>query len=232
MFTTYLAYELVRFFTVGRESTAIANADHIIQAERSLHFFVEPWVQAKVSHVHFLVLLMNWFYANMHIPVTVGFLAWVYLRRNEVWTVFRNAFLLINAIAATVFALLPVAPPRLVPTSGIVDTLFVFSRINYESGGLASITNPYAAMPSLHFGYALFVAVGLVLLTRSFWVRVLAVAYASFVVITVIVTGNHFILDILAGGFVIAIAYLFTLSGATVAMPETVAVRHDEELRG
>jgi len=87
-------------------------------------------------------------------------------------------------------------------------------------------------MPSLHFGYALFVAVGLVLLTRSFWVRVLAVAYASFVVITVIVTGNHFILDILAGGFVIAIAYLFTLSGATVAMPETVAVRHDEELRG
>lgn len=228
LFTAYIAYDLVRFFTTGRESTAIANAQHIIHAEKGVRLYVEPWVQAKVSHVHLLVQAMDWFYANMHIPVTIGFLAWVYLRRNDVWAVFRNGFLLVNAIAVSTFALLPVAPPRLVPTSGLVDTLFVFSKVNYESGGLASITNPFAAVPSLHFGYALFVTIGIVLLSRALWARLLAVAYTLVVLVAIVVTGNHFLFDALAGGFVIMIAYLFTLSGSTV--PETVAVRYDEEL--
>ncbi len=230
LLTSYLAYDLVRVLTAGRESTAIANANHIIAFERSLHLYIEPWIQAKISHVHDLLLVLNWFYAQVHIPAFIAVLAWVYLARNEAFAFFRNAFILINAIALSVFALVPVAPPRLLPTSGIVDTLFVFSNTNYESGGLRIITNPYAAMPSLHFGYAVFISVGVLLLVRSRWVRLLAIVYPVIVLVAIVATGNHFLFDALAGALVIAIAYLFTLSGTTE--PEPVTVRSRDDQRG
>jgi hypothetical protein len=220
---SYIAYDVVRFLTTGRESAAMANANHIIAFERSLGLYLEPWIQAKISHVHELLLAVNWFYTQVHIPSIVAFLAWVYLRRNDTFAFFRNAFLLINAIALSVFALVPVAPPRLLPNSGIVDTLYVFSRFNYESGGLRSITNPFAALPSLHFGYAVFISVGVLLLVRSRWVRLAAWVYPVVVLAAIVATGNHFLLDALAGGLVIAVAYLFTLSGASE--PEVAPVR-------
>ncbi|HJW76425.1 MAG TPA: phosphatase PAP2 family protein [Thermoleophilia bacterium] len=223
LLSSYIAYDLVRFLTTGRESTAMANANHIIAFERSLGLYLEPWIQARISHFHELLLASNWFYAQVHIPSIVAFLAWVYLRRNDAFAFFRNAFLLINAIALSVFALVPVAPPRLLPNSGIVDTLYVFSRISYESGGLQSITNPFAALPSLHFGYAVFISVGLLLLVRSRWARLAALVYPVMVLAAIVATGNHFLLDALAGGLVIAVAYLFTLSGASE--PEVAHVR-------
>lgn len=227
---SYLAYDLVRYLTTGRESVAMANANHIIAFERSLGLYLEPWIQAKMSHVHGLLLASNWFYAQVHIPSFVAFLAWVYLRRNDAFPFFRNTFLLINAIALSVFALVPVAPPRLLPNSGMVDTLYVFSNINYESGGIQSITNPFAALPSLHFGYAVFISVGVLLLVRSRWVRLAAFVYPFIVLVTIVATGNHFLLDALAGGLVIAVAYLFTLSSATA--PEVAAVRLRDDRRG
>lgn len=230
LFTSYIAYDLVRFLTMGRESTAITNANHIIVFERSLGLYVEPWIQAKISHIHDLLLALNWFYTQVHIPSIIAFLAFVYLARNDAFAFFRNAFILINVIALSVFALVPVAPPRLLPSSGLVDTLFVFSSTNYESGGLRSITNPFAAMPSLHFGYAVFISVGLLLLVRSRWVRFGAVLYPVIVLLAIVATGNHFLFDALAGGLVIAIAYLFTLSG--MSEPEAVAVRSRDDERG
>jgi PAP2 superfamily len=230
LFTSYIAYDIVRYLTTGRESTAIANASHIIAVERSLGLYVEPWIQAKISHVHDLLLALNWFYAQVHIPAILAFLAWVYLRRSEAFAFFRNAFLLINAIALSVFALVPVAPPRMLPNSGLVDTLYVFSHTNYQSGGLQSITNPFAAMPSLHFGYAVFISVGLLVLVRSRAVRLGALVYPVIVLVSIVATGNHFLIDALAGGLVIAIAYLFTLSGMTE--PEVATVRWRNSDRG
>jgi hypothetical protein len=230
LFTSYLAYDFVRVLTAGRESAAIANANHIIAFEKSFGLYVEPWIQAKISHVHDLLLALNWFYAQVHIPAFIAFLTWVYLARNEAFAFFRNAFILINAIALSVFALVPVAPPRLLPSSGLVDTLFVFSSTNYESGSLRIITNPFAAMPSLHFGYAIFISVGLLLLVRSRWVRLVAIVYPIIVLISIVATGNHFLFDALAGGLVIAIAYLFTFSG--MSEPEPVTVRSRDDRRG
>jgi hypothetical protein len=230
LFTSYIAYDIVRYLTTGREYTAMANANHIIAVERSLSLYLEPWIQAKISHVHALLLALNWFYTQVHIPAIVAFLAWVYLRRNDAFPFFRNAFLLINAIALSVFALVPVAPPRLLPSSGLVDTLFVFSHTNYQSGGLQSITNPFAALPSLHFGYAVFVSAGLLLLVRSRPARAAALVYPVVVLISIVATGNHFLIDALAGGLVIAIAYLFTLSG--MSQPEVATVRWREGDRG
>ena len=109
-------------------------------------------------------------------------------------------------------------------------TLFVFSSLNYQSGSLRFVTNPFAAMPSLHFGYAVFVSVGLLLLVRSRWVRVAAVIYPAVVLVAIIVTGNHFLFDVLAGALVIAVAYLFTLSAMT--QPEAIAIDSRDDDRG
>ncbi len=79
--------------------TALANAHAIMNAEKALHIYVEPWLQAKVSHVHGCVQFLNWFYANVHLPVTILFLVWIYLYRNEVFGFFRNWFLAMNVLA-------------------------------------------------------------------------------------------------------------------------------------
>src|SRR5512147_2942474 len=65
LFTSYIAYDVVRYLTTGRESTTLTNANHIIAVERSLHLYIEPWVQAKISHVHDLLLVLNWFYVQV-----------------------------------------------------------------------------------------------------------------------------------------------------------------------
>ena len=129
------------------------------------------------SHVHVLVELMDWFYGSIHLPATILILVWIYLYRNETFVFFRNVFLTMNLLAMTIFALLPVAPPRLVPTSGVVDTLYLYSTSNYRSGVLSFVTDQYAALPSLHIGYALFLSLAVFLLTTNRLARVLAAVY-------------------------------------------------------
>ena len=128
----YAAYDVARVVVRGREAVAQANAQVIINAEKALHLYVETFIQGKASHVHALVVFMDWFYANVHISATILVLVWIYLYRHETFSFFRNLFLTMNALAMVAFAMLPVAPPRLVPTSGVVDTLYLYSTNNYH----------------------------------------------------------------------------------------------------
>lgn len=224
LFFAYVAYDVARIAVHGREAAAMANAQHIISAERALYIYVEPWIQTQASHVQAVLLFFNWFYANMHLPVTILTLTWIYLYRNEAWALFRNVFLTMNACAMVVYAVLPVAPPRLVPTTGIVDTLFLFSKSNYQSGILSMVTNPFAAFPSLHIGYALFCTLAVYLLTRNRLVRVLAAVYPVFVLGGIIITGNHYLLDAVAGAVVLAIAFAANYAVAPDEVPEAIAV--------
>ncbi len=216
LFGCYAAYSLVRALTRGREVTAFANARHIMNAEKALHIYIEPWLQAKVSHVEILLRFFNFFYTEAHLPITIGCLIWIYVRRNDVFAFFRNWFLVLNGIAVTCFALVPTAPPRLLPTSGIVDTLYLLSSTNFQTGPTSWLANPFAAVPSLHIGYAMFVAMSVFMLARTRVVRVLAVLYPAVVLVEVIVTGNHFFFDTLAGALTACVAYLFTLNVSAV----------------
>ncbi len=221
---SYLAYDAARMAVHGREVLAMANAQRIIAAERALGVYIEPWVQTQVSHVYPLLLAFNWLYVNLHLPVTIVTLTWIYLYRNEAWSLFRNVFLTMNACAMVVFAMVPVAPPRLVPTSGVVDTLFVFSSSNYRSGILSIVTNQYAAFPSLHIGYALFSTLAVCLLTRNRLARALAVVYPFIVLAGIVITGNHYLLDAAAGVAVLAVAFAANYLVAPDEVPEAIAI--------
>ena len=224
LLSCYVTYDVARVVVRGREAVAMANAQGIINAEKALHIYVEPAVQTMASYVHLLVLFMDWFYANVHLPATILILAWIYLYRHETFAFFRNVFLIMNLLAMTIFALFPVAPPRLVPTSGVVDTLFLYSTTNYRSGVLSFVTDQYAAFPSLHIGYALFLSLAVYLLTTNRLARLLAVVYPVLVFAAIIITGNHYVLDVLAGVVTLGVAFAVSYGIAPQAVPEAIAV--------
>lgn len=224
LYGCYLAYGVARALARGREVTALANGRAIMNAERALHIYFEPWLQAKVSHVGLLVQFFNFFYMHAHLPVTIGCLVWIYARRNDVFAFFRNWFLAMNGLALICFTLAPTAPPRLLPTSGIVDTLYLFSSSNFQTGVVSWLANPYAAVPSLHIGYALFVTLAIFMLAVKRSSRILAAVYPVLVLLGVVVTGNHFFFDALAGALVAFAAYLFALSVSSVSVTEPLPV--------
>lgn len=220
----YVFYGVARALARGREITAIGNGRAIMNAERALHIYVEPWLQAKVSHVRPLIQFFDFFYLHAHVFVTIACLVWIYVRRNDVFAFFRNWFLAMNGLALICFTLAPTAPPRLLPTSGIVDTLYLFSSSNFQTGIMGGLANPYAAVPSLHIGYALFVTLAIFLLAVKRSTRILAAIYPVLVLLGVIVTGNHFLFDALAGALVAFAAYLFALSVSSVSVTEPLPV--------
>ncbi len=156
-----------------------------------------------LNHIQ-LTEALNYFYLYGHWTITPLFFVWLYKRRRRVYPYVRNAFLVANAIALSVFMVYPVAPPRLAATGdGLVDTLNHISDIDLHGGVFSGWFNPHAAVPSMHFGYAVMIGmVGLVLL-RSWPLRLLAVAYPAVVFVTITGTANHYVLDSVAGGLVV-----------------------------
>lgn len=229
LLSAYAAYDVARIVVRGREAAAMANAQAIINAEKALHLYVEPYLQSKAIYFHGFVEFMDWFYANVHIPATILILAWIYLYRHETFGFFRNVFLTMNVLGMTFFVMLPVAPPRLVPTSGIVDTLFLYSSTSYRSGIMSFVTNQYAALPSLHIGYALFLSTAVYLLTKNRLARILAAVYPVVVLVAIIATGNHYWLDAAAGVLVAGVSYLANYGFARQRAPEAVRVRAGDD---
>jgi hypothetical protein len=120
-----------------------------------------------------------------------------------------------NGVALVLYLLVPTAPPRLTFTSGIVDTLWLLSPVNLSAGGMSGQANPYAAVPSLHFGWALFVGLSVVMMAHRHWVRVVGALFPAVTLLSIIVTGNHWLFDALAGGLVSIGAYLLVARMAT-----------------
>lgn len=204
-----LVYQGSRALVIGDPSTAFENAAGIIHWEKSSGLFVETSIQQWIlNHVQ-LVEVLNYFYMYAHWTVTPLFFIWLYRRRTRVYPYVRNAFLATNGIALIVFMLYPVAPPRLAGArDGFVDTLHNISDIDLHGGVFSGWFNPHAAVPSMHFGYALMIGmVGLVLL-RSWPLRLLAVAYPVAVFITITGTANHYVIDAVAGGLAVAIGFV------------------------
>jgi hypothetical protein len=204
-----LVYQASRALVIGKPSTAFENAAEIISFEKSSGLFVETSIQGWVLNHIQLTEALNYFYMYAHWTVTPLFFIWLYKRRARVYPYVRNAFFAANAIALIVFMVFPVAPPRLAGVSdGFVDTLHSVSNIDLHGGVFSGWFNPHAAVPSMHFGYALMIGlVGMVLL-RQWPLRVIALAYPAAVFLTITGTANHYVLDSLAGGVVVALGFL------------------------
>jgi hypothetical protein len=203
-----LVYQASRALVIGQPSTAFENAAEIISFEKSSGLFVETSIQGWVLNHIQLTEVLNYFYMYAHWTVTPLFFIWLYKRRARVYPYVRNAFFAANGLALIVYMLFPVAPPRLAGVSdGFVDTLHSVSDIDLHGGVFSGWFNPHAAVPSMHFGYALMIGlVGMVLL-RSWPLRLVALAYPMMVFLTITGTANHYVLDSVAGGVVVALGF-------------------------
>jgi hypothetical protein len=230
MFGLYYLYRITRALAQGREDVAFANAGAVINAERALGFYWEPWLQARFSSIEPLMSSMIWFYREAHLPMMMACLAWVFMRRRDVWPLFRNWFLSLNLIGLIFYTLVPMAPPRMLAWSGVVDMAYLYRDDVAFATAPSVFANPYAAMPSLHFAYALFVALCVYALARPLWLRRAAFVYPVLNLLAIVVTGNHFILDAVGGGIALLVAWLVAvrMPAAEVHRERTLTLRDYE----
>ena len=202
--TLYGLYELARALVVADRAQADAHAHRLVALERSLHLFVELNLQRAVQTLPGLTRVLGVAYLTLHLAVTAGVLLWLHRRHPEGFPFVRTALLLASGLALVGFLVYPTAPPRLAGV-GILDTVSG-RHVDLNRGLVSSLYNPYAAVPSMHIGYALLVAVALLHHGRRLLVRAIGALYPPFVVLVIVATGNHFFLDAAAGALVAGLA--------------------------
>jgi membrane-associated phospholipid phosphatase len=213
----FLVYFGVRAVTQGSHVDAVENARRLVSLERSLSIHWEPSIQAAVTGHHWLVTLVNWVYIWGHWPLIAAVAVWLFTRHPEAFRRTRTAFFVSGAIGMVFFILFPAAPPRLMD-AGFTDTVARYSHA-YRALQPPSLVNRYAAFPSLHFGWDLLVGLALVTKARSLPGRALGVAMPIAMAIAVVLTANHWIIDVVAG----AVVALLGLVIATRFTPEAAA---------
>ena len=198
-YTTYLA---VRHLTDRDPTKALVNGLRVISFERHMtHHLFELTVQRITDSSSTLLTATAWTYWNSEFTVIGLALLWVYLRRHEGFSRFRNTILVANVVGLLGFWLMPTAPPWMFPGQGFV------AGVNHSSALLQTFGNSYAAMPSLHAADALIVAFFMVSTSRTIWAKALWALWPVWVWFCVIATANHYVLDVLAG-IAVAIASL------------------------
>ena len=200
----FLVYKLGRILVEGHVGAAMTNAQDVWDFERALHLPSEASLQATVLSHLWWIKTANCFYAYVHFPATAAALIWLYLRRPEIYVWFRRTLASLTALALVIHAVFPLAPPRMLATAGLVDTGHLYGPSVYGSPSTDTLSNQYAAMPSLHVGWALAVAIALITATRSRW-RWLWLGHPVATLLVVVVTGNHYWLDAIAAVVVLAV---------------------------
>ncbi|MEO8540830.1 MAG: phosphatase PAP2 family protein [bacterium] len=206
----YLSYFLVRGFTQSGFQQAADNANLVIRFEKWTNLYHETVVQGAMKHHDSLLNLANWVYIWGHWPVIIVVGTWLLWSSPREYRTLRNTFLISGGIGLLIFATFPVAPPRLLDV-GLIDTITERSH-SYRVLQPPAFVNQYAAMPSLHFGWDLIIGIVLVRNARSPYVRALGFLLPVAMGWAVIATGNHFVIDTVAG----AALALFGLMVATL----------------
>jgi hypothetical protein len=215
----YGFYELVRGQGSATLAAARVHTDGIVALERHLHVFGERSIQRAAHWVPGLPTLLGVAYIALHFLGTAAFLIWLHRRHPETFPRVRNTLIAATGAALSIYLLYPVAPPRLAGL-GFVDTVTDNTKVNLSSDFLGSLYNPFAAVPSLHFGYALLVGVAIASLARRRVTRVLGWSYPIVMLLVIVATGNHFFFDAAGGGLAIAVGYLAASWLETPAKPE------------
>jgi hypothetical protein len=197
----YGLYLAARGLSIASTDEAVANARDVVDVERSLGLFHETRVQDSMGA---LDEVLSVYYMVGFAPLLFAVVAWFAIRNRPVYRELRSLLLISIGLAAIVHVALPVAPPRLVPELGIADTV----GLDREEASFAGIPyNPYAAMPSMHVGWSLLVALFVVQASSAPLVRAFFAVHPALMTVAVTATGNHYILDSLAGA-VVALAAL------------------------
>jgi hypothetical protein len=202
----YAVYRVGRLLTVDRAETARAHARLVHHLERFLQLPSEAAIQDSVHSVR-LLEAANVYYLSAHFPVTIAFLVWGFLvrpRAEYLWA--RRLLVTITLLGLVAHIVFPLAPPRMFPRWGFLDTMTAYGPSAYD-GTSGALVNQYAAMPSLHIGWAVLVAV-VVCRTGPRSLAVLACLHAVTTVVVVTVTANHWLLDGMVAVALLGVALL------------------------
>jgi hypothetical protein len=202
LFGLYGLWQFAGSFTVMSPAGALPRGQWLWHAERVLHLPSETTVQQLFLPHPVLVQACNLYYDILHFPVLGACLIWLYARHRSSYPAIRTTVALFTGISLLI-QLIPVAPPRLLPSTGLVDTAVQYGQSVYSwNGGVDA--DQYSAMPSVHVGWALIVAIAVITASRSRW-RWLAAAYPLLTLLSVTVTANHFWLDGIIAGLLVAL---------------------------
>jgi membrane-associated phospholipid phosphatase len=204
----YWAYRIVRGAVDGRAADAFQHARELISLERTLHTFVEPAIQGWASGKTVLIDAASWLYVNSQFSITMGALLFIYCFHNSAFYFVRNMFLVAMGLALVCYALFPTAPPRFFPEWGFTDSVSNFTGVPQDSVAVNAVFNPFAAVPSMHVAFALMIGWPLARLVRHPAARGLWFAWPFLVTFVVVATGNHFLMDAVAGGLVAGLSAL------------------------
>ncbi len=196
-------YQLTKLRATVAPELAMDHARSVVAFERTCGLFFEPAIHRAILDHTDLMPVLRWLYLNLHFPVTLAFLVWVRYRHPRRYARIRNGFALAHVVALIVFVLYPCAPPRMFPDLGFVEVL----RLPYEG-----THNPYAVIPSMHYGYATLVGGGLIWLARPAWLRLLGAFYLVLILFVIVATAAHFIIDAPLGS--ITVGASLALAGA------------------
>ncbi|MEU1800577.1 phosphatase PAP2 family protein [Streptomyces sp. NPDC019937] len=214
----YLAYAGGRLLGQGDVSTAVEHGLAILRFERRFNIdFESPLNDVFTSHA-WIGIPADFVYASLHYAATPAVLVWLWKRGRSADYRFARTWLLITTMIGLIgFVVVPTCPPRLLEASqGFVDTMAQYSSYGWWGGeasaprGMGGLTNQYAAMPSLHVGWALWCGIALWWQGRSVWSKIAAVVYPLVIALVVMGTANHYFLDAAAGAAAVGVGALLT----------------------
>jgi len=217
----YWLYESSRGWVAGTTADALANARGIVRAERWLGIYWERSIQHAFLNADWFITFWNFWYGTVHFLIPAGVLVLLYRTRPARYVRWRNTLLAMWAIGVLTFWLYPLMPPRLMESAHIVDTAVPARYTNFgphpelefrpnglpTTATLDQYSNPYAAMPSFHVGWSTFSALALWPLLRRRWLKGVVIAYLGTVIFCIVVTGNHWLLDVPGGWLVVGLGY-------------------------
>ena len=207
----YELYTLTRRVTAGGAGEAAANARAALRAEHAVGLAPERWLNHAVSIRPLLAVPADYAYATLHYAVTLVVLVWLWRAHRSVYLPARRTLMAATLLGLVGFVSVPLAPPRMMP--GFIDTMARYGHDGWWGSaasapkGLGSFTNQFAAMPSLHVCWAIWCGVAVARYAQRVWIRRLAVAYPVLVVLVVMSTANHYLVDAVAGLAVLLIGY-------------------------
>lgn len=192
------------------QRTACDRAMEIWNFQRAIGTGFELAVNKAVAGLEWLAVFSNYWYALAHFVVTIGTLVWVYRRHPLQYRAMRTALYATNAVALVGYTYYELAPPRFLTQVGFVDTIVSFNTWgSWGSGGVQSISNQFAAMPSMHVAWSVWCAIAIVSLSPHAWVRWLGGLYPFVTFFVIVATANHFWLDAAGGLLALWLGFCF-----------------------
>jgi hypothetical protein len=197
-------YDFVRGHAEVRKDSAFRSSADLFNLEKWLHIDVEPSINHWFVDHHPISVVASYWYQFAHITVTLSVLLWCWYWRPAAYRQFRNALVLINVVGLSIFLLLPVAPPRLLPEAHVIDADLLNGFGSHDVGPVSA--DAYGAFPSLHIAWAVWAAVVAFTLVKNRPLGRAWLAYPFSTLIVIVATGNHYVLDAVAGAVLALVA--------------------------